>query len=193
MRIGVAALLAAIVMFLWQFLAHMVLPIGMMGFRMPQNEDVVLQATSTGLTTPGIYYLPSMDPAKMSDEAAMNAWAEKAKKNPWVFAVVNPPPAGDPKSMGAQLVKQFVTNLLGALLAAFVLAATPWTLGMRVVGATVFGVFGWLMNIVPQWNWYRFPADFMVGNLLEQGIGWLLAGVAMAWWLGRTETRVVVR
>jgi len=25
----------------------------------------------------------------------------------------------------------------------------------------------------------------MVGNLLEQGIGWLLAGVAMAWWLGR--------
>jgi len=193
MRIGVAALLAAVVMFLWQFLAHMVLPIGMMGFRMPQNEDVVLQATTTGLTTPGIYLLPSMDPAKMSDEAAMNAWAEKAKKNPSVFAVVNPAPEGDPKAMAPQLVKQFITNLLGALLAAFVLAATPWTLGMRVVGATVFGIFGWLENIVPQWNRYRFPADFMVGNLLEQGIGWLLAGVVMAWWLGRTENRVAMR
>ena len=193
MRIGVAALLAAVVMFLWQFLAHMVLPIGMMGFRMPQNEDVILQATTTGLTTPGIYLLPSMDPAKMSDEAAMNAWAEKAKKNPSVFAVVNPAPEGDPKAMAPQLVKQFITNLLGALLAAFVLAATPWTLGMRVVGATVFGIFGWLENIVPQWNWYRFPADFMVGNLLEQGIGWLLAGLVMAWWLGRTENRVAMR
>ena len=55
MRIVIAALLGAIVMFVWQFLAHMVLPIGEMGFRLPQNEDVVLQAVSTGLPTPGIY------------------------------------------------------------------------------------------------------------------------------------------
>jgi len=87
--------------------------------------------------------------------------------------------------MAPQLVKQFITNLLGAFLIAFVLAATAWTMSMRVIGSVAFGVFGWLLNIVPQWNWYRFPADFMVGNLLEQGIGWLLAGVAMAWWLGR--------
>ena len=59
-----------------------------------------------------------------------------------------------------------------------------WTLG-----AVAFGLFGWLMNIVPQWNWYRFPSDFMVGNLLEQGIGWLLGGIAIAWWLGRAVRR----
>jgi len=193
MRIAIAALLGAILVFLWQFLAHMVLPIGQMGFRLPQNEDVVLQAVTTGLPTPGIYFLPSMDPAKMSDEAAMKTWAEKAKKNPWVFAVVNPAPEGDPMSMAPHLVKQFITNLISAFLVAFVLAATAWTMGMRIAGSLIFGVFGWLMNIVPQWNWYRFPADFMLGNLLEQGIGWLLAGVAIAWWLGRTENRVVTR
>ena len=64
MRIAIAALLAAIVIFIWQAIAHMLLPIGQMGFRQPQNEDVVLQAVTTGLTTPGIYYLPSIDPAK---------------------------------------------------------------------------------------------------------------------------------
>ena len=74
MRIGIAALLGAIVVFLWQFLAHMVLPIGEMGFRQPANEDIVLQAVATGLPQPGIYYLPTIDPNKMNDEATVKAW-----------------------------------------------------------------------------------------------------------------------
>lgn len=184
MRIAIAALIGAIVMFVWQALAHMVLPIGMMGFRQPANEDVVLQAVTTGLPTPGIYYLPSIDPAKMGDEAATKAWADKAAKNPYVWAVVNTP-TQDAMSMGPQLTKQFITNFLAALLAAFVLGATAWTFGLRVVGALAFGLFGWLSNLVPQMTWYRFPSDFIVGGLLEQGIGWLLAGVGIAWWLSR--------
>jgi len=184
MRIVIAALLAAIVLFVWQFLSHMVLPIGMMGFRLPANEDVVLQAVSTGLPNPGIYYLPSIDPAKMNDEAAMKAWSDKAQKSPYVWAVVAGP-TPDPMSMTPQLIKQFITNFLAALLAAFVLAATAWTFGLRVVGTLAFGLFGWLANLVPQWTWYRFPSDFIVGGLLDQGIGWLLGGVAIAWWLGR--------
>ena len=185
MRIAVAALLGAIVVFVWQFIAHMVLPIGMMGFHQPQNEDVVLQAVTTGLPTSGIYLLPSMDPAKWNDDAAMKAYGEKASKNPSVFAVVNPPPE-NPMTMTPQLIKQFITNFIGALLAAFVLGAAAFTFGARVIGALAFGIFGWLMNTVPLWNWYRFPTDFMVGGFLEQGIGWLLGGFAIAWWLGRS-------
>ena len=189
MRIGIAALLGAIVVFFWQFLAHMVLPIGEMGFRQPATSDIVLQAVATGLPQPGIYFLQTIDPNKMNDEATVKAWAEKSQKNPYVWAVVNTPPTGDPTSMAPQLAKQFVLNFLAALLATFVLAATAWTFGARVIGAVAFGLFGWLMNIVPQWNWYRFPSDFMVGNLLEQGIGWLLGGIAIAWWLGRAVRR----
>ena len=189
MRIAIAALLAAVVIFIWQALAHMVLPIGEMGFRQPANEDAVLQAVPTALPTPGIYYLPSIDPAKMGDEAVAKAWAEKAKKSPYVFAVVNTPPENDPMSMGPQLVKQFITVFLAALLAAYVLAGTAWTFGARVIGGLAFGVFAWLANIVPLWTWYRFPSDFIVGNLLEEAIGWLLGGIAIAWWLGRGAVR----
>jgi hypothetical protein len=189
MRIAVAALLAAIVIFIWQAIAHMVLPIGEMGFRLPQNEDVVLQAVTTGLTTPGIYYLPSIDPNKMNDEATVKAWGEKAKKNPSVWAVVNTPPEGEPMSMGPQLVKQFITVFLAALLVTWVLAGTTWTFGARVIGAAAFGVFGWLANIVPLLTWYRFPTDFIVGNLIEEAVAWILGGIAIAWWLGRTAAR----
>lgn len=192
MRIGVAALLGAIVIFLWQFVSHTMLPIGEMGFRLPQNEDVVLQAVPPALPTPGIYVLPSMDPAKMGDESVMKAWVEKAKVNPYAFVVVAGPNP-DAANMARPLVMQFIGNLIAALLAAWLLAATPWGFGARVLGATAFGVFGWLANIVPQWSWYRFPNDFLLGNLLDQAIGWTLAGIAIAWWLGRRRARFALR
>ncbi|HWG10159.1 MAG TPA: hypothetical protein VN693_01485 [Rhodanobacteraceae bacterium] len=187
MRIAVAALFGAIVIFLWQFVSHMVLPIGEMGFRAPQNEQAVLQAAVGSLPASGLYLLPYLAPDKMKDPAAVQAWTAEAQKNPSLFVAVSPPNATG-TDMAPELVKQFVTNLLGALLVAFVLAAAAWSFGMRVLGSTIFGVFGWLLNIVPMWNWYRFPADYMIGNLLDQGIGWLLAGIAIAWWLGRRRS-----
>ena len=188
MRIFVAALLGAVVMFLWEFVAHMLLPVGEMGMRLPVNEDVVLQAVATGLPQPGIYIVPSIAPDKMNDAAAVKAYAEKAKVNPLAFVVVSS--AGqDLTNMGPSLGKQFGTDFLGALIVALLLGATAWSFGERVLGSLAFGVFGWLSNIVPLWNWYRFPSDYMLGNLIEQGVGWLLAGVAIAWWLGRRRRR----
>jgi hypothetical protein len=188
MRIAIAALFGAIVIFLWQFVSHMLLPIGEMGFRAPQNESAVLQAASSGLPDSGMYLLPYLSPEKMNDAAAMQDWTERARKNPSLFVVVSPPNTIT-ANMTPELIGQFIIDLLGALLVAFLLAATTWSFGMRVLGALAFGVFGWLLDIVPMWNWYKFPADFMVGNLLDQGIGWLLAGIVIAWWLGRRGAR----
>jgi len=184
MRIAIAALLGAVVLFVWQFVSHTLLPIGEMGFRQPQNEDVVLQAVATALPPPGVYAVPSIDPARMGEESVRNAWIEKEKTHPFAFVAVAPP---DPHagSMGRQLGTQFASDLIAALLATWLLAAAPWGVGARVLGATALGVFGWLANAVPQWNWYHFPAEFALGGLIDQGVGWALAGVAMAWWLGR--------
>jgi hypothetical protein len=162
MRIAVAALFGAIVIFLWQFVSHMLLPIGEMGFRAPQNESAVLQAASSGLPDSGVYLLPYLAPEKMNDATAVQDWTRRAQKNPFLFVVVNPT-----NTIGAgmlpELGRQFVINLLGALLVAFVLAGTAWGFGMRVLVAVVFGVFGWL-----------------------------LAGIVIAWWLGRRSARRAV-
>lgn len=188
MRIVIAALLAAVVLFFWQFASHVLLPVGEMGFRAPQNEDAVLAAVNSGLGPPGIYHMPHIDGTKMGDEAAVKTWVEKAKTNPYAFVVVAPP-IQDAGSMGRQLATQFVTNFLAALIAACLLASVPWGFGARALGAAAIGLFGWLANAVPQWNWYLFPRDFAIGALIDQGVGWLLAGFAMAWWLGRRRPR----
>jgi len=184
MRYVIAALLGAVVIFLWGFVAHMLLPIGEMGMRKPANEDAVLQAAATALPQQGIYLLPHIDPEKMGDKATVDAWEAKAGQNRFVFVAVGPTIA-HPTDMSGNLTKQFIGSYLAALIVAIVLAATSWSFGTRVLGSLGFGVFGWLTNTVPLWNWYRFPDDFNVGGLIEQGVGWLLAGIVIAWWLGR--------
>src|SRR3546814_3437565 len=51
----------------------------------------------------------------------------------------------------------------------------------RVAVAAAAAVFAWLSTTLPYWNWYRFPLDFTLAALVEQLVGWLLAGAAIAW------------
>lgn len=184
MRIVIAALIGAIIFFFWGMAAHTVLPIGEMGMHKPVNEDAIIGAVSTGAPEAGIYVVPWMDMASMSDEAVSAAWAAKAKANRFSFLVVADPQA-NPMSMTSQLIKQFIAVLLASLIASWLLAATTWGFGTRVLGSVGIGVFGWLINSVPMTVWYLFPTQWMIGGLIEVVVGWLLAGLGIAWWLGR--------
>jgi hypothetical protein len=187
MRLGVAALLGAIVMFAWGFVSHMLLPIGEMGFKAPTNEDVVIAATHDGLPGDGgVTMVPWLGPDGMDDPAKMAAYEAKAAASPYAFVVWKA--RGTSKfDMGQNLAKEFVTNLACAAMVAFVLALGPFAFGRRVMVAGLMGLFAWAAIQVPFWNWYRFPFDFTLGILIQQVVGWLLAGAAIAWWLGRGE------
>ena len=55
--------------------------------------------------------------------------------------------------------------------------ASYWT---RVALVTVLGLFALVTVVVPYWNWYSFPADFVASEAIEHVAGWFLAGLAMA-------------
>lgn len=184
MRILIAALLGGLVVFLWGFVSHTLLPVGDMGMRQPANEDVVLEAIKTGLGAEGVYYLPSIASDKMGDEAAVKAWTEKSKASPYVF-IVNRSGGYDPSAMGPNLATEFVTNVLSALVAAALAASLSLGFGGRVLMITGMGLFAFLTVNVPQWNWYHFPTEFTLGEFIGHVVGWLLGGIAIAWWLGR--------
>jgi hypothetical protein len=184
MRVLIAGLLGGLVFFIWGALAHMALPIGEMGMKTATAEEPVLAALRDNLPGEGVYVVPGLAPAQMSDEAAVKAYSARAKANPYAF-VVYQPQGRDGMDMGGNLVKQYLSDTLSALVAAFVLALGAFGFGKRVLVAGALGLFSWLSISAPYWNWYRFPLDFTVGNLIEQVLGWLLAGAVMAWWLGR--------
>jgi hypothetical protein len=91
--------------------------------------------------------------------------------------------------MGRPLVMQWVSDTLAALVLATLMSLPGLGLGRRLGLAVAAAIFAWLSTMVPYWNWYRFPASFTVAALVEQVIGWLLAGGAMAWWIGRRERK----
>jgi len=189
MRILIAALIGGIVMFIWGAVAHMALGLGNPGIRPPAHEDVVLSSLHEGLgNQPGVYILPWLDPNAMRDEAAVKAYGAKANASPYAW-VVYLPQGEDMTRMGRPLVMQWVSDTLAALVLATLMSLPGLGLGRRLGLAVAVAIFAWLSTMVPYWNWYRFPASFTVAALVEQVIGWLLAGGAMAWWIGRRERK----
>jgi hypothetical protein len=188
MRIFIAGLIGGIVLFLWGAIAHTALPIGEMGMKVASDQDTVIAAMQQSADKgAGVYMIPGISPDDWRDEAKLAAFQQKYANAPSAFLVYDPSPNPTLIDMMPALVKQFVIDLLVALLAAWVLAKTAASFGQRVLVGGAIGVISWLATSVPYWNWYRFPVDFTVGAWLDSGLGILIASVPIAWWLGRTR------
>ena len=157
--------------------------------KVPTEQASALSALAPTTQGAGIYMYPSMPAEHWQDEKKMKAFAESAKGQPYAFVVYQPGGNAVNETMTPNLVKQWGSDTLGALVAAWVLARGAFGFGKRVLIAGALGVFAWLAVSVPYWNWYMFPTDFTLSGLLELLIGWLLSGAAIAWWLGRSEKR----
>ncbi len=179
-RVILGGLLGGILLFNWGYVAHMVLPLGHMACHVLPDEATVIGSIRSTIKEPGFYLFPGMDMSKQPSKSEQEAWTEKAKQGP-VGVVIVRPQGGEgmtPKTLGTE----FGTNVVSALLAALILSqvrvgASYWT---RVGIVTLLGVFAFVTVIVPYWNWYSFPADFVTSEAIEHTVGWLLAGLVLA-------------
>jgi hypothetical protein len=188
MRILIAGVLGGVIIFFWGFVAHVVLPVGEMGFKLAPDavQDQLAATMKSGFPGEGVYLIPGMDPMKMNDEAAMKAYGARVPTMPQAFVVYQPEGKDIVNNMTPNLVTQVVSDVLTGLVAAFV-AGMITGFGRRVQAVTAMGLFSWFAASVPYWNWYRFPLAFTEGALIEQVVAGLLAGLGIAWWLGRGE------
>jgi hypothetical protein len=172
-RLVLASLVGAVVIFAWGFLTHAVLPLGEMG--MKNLPDPLTQSLGSALSEPGAYYFPPMNG---EDEAAQEEWTRRSAAGPRGVVMFDPT-GGAPMSL-RQLGVEFLSGLGGACLLTLILVrAGAGLVGGAFLGA-VAGVFAWLAIDASYWNWYRFPDAFVTAGLIEQGTGWLLVGAAVA-------------
>jgi hypothetical protein len=195
-KIAVGGILAGLVMFIWSFIAHMVLPIGFMGISATPGEDAVLAALKSNNAGAGLYILPGNDYfqslSKSRDEqmAAMKAMTEKSKTAGWAMIVYHPD--GGVEIGLKTLGLQFFSQVIVCWIFAFALwGAVPRirSFGMRVWLVAIMGLLPFVGADFPNWNWYGFPSAYMAGKLLDYWIGSILAGIFLAWWLSRGEER----
>lgn len=193
-KITVGGIIAGVIMFLWSFLAHMVLPVGYMGISTSAGEDAVLAALKANSNGSGLYLMPgndyfqSLSKSGAEKQAAMKAMTEKAKHTGFAFIVFHP--EGGVEIGASTLGLQLLSQIIVCWIFAFALwAAMPRirSFGMRVWLVTIIGLLPFVGCDFPYWNWYGFPGAYMMGKTMDYGFGAVLAGLFLAWWFGRSE------
>jgi hypothetical protein len=142
------------------------------------KEAVVVAAMKSNITEPGLYFVPGMDMGRTPTAEEEAAWTSKYESGPTAFLVYHP--EGETLMSPRQMGIEFASNVLAALVGAFMLSWTVPSFGKRVALATLIGLAAWLSINVSYWDWYRFPAAFVSSELIEQVAGWFLSGLAMA-------------
>lgn len=181
LRIGAAAVVGGVIVFMWGAFSHMVLPIGEMGVRSLPSEDVLVPAMKGAIAEPGFYMFPGM--GEHPDEAELKVWEEKYRAGPRGVVIYHP--TGQEVMSPAQLGTELGSNVAAALIAACVIAGVGGPFGRRALVGLGMGVFAWFSVDVSYYNWYGFPLEMALSGLLDQAVGWLMAGAAMAGIVGR--------
>jgi len=184
MKILLTGILGGIVMFIWTSIAHMALPLGEAGIREVANESAVLSAMQSNIgDQTGLYIFPGpgveKNATRQEKNEAMKHMAEKMATNPSGILMYHAP--GRPFTIGKWLGIEFGTELLEAILVAFLLVQT------RIVSFSGRGGFGLVAGIlaaittnVSYWNWYGFPCVYTASYMFIQIVGFLLVGVVAA-------------
>ena len=180
---ALGTILGAIILFVWSAIAWEVIPWPGEPLRNFTNEDAVAQAITANAPRSGVYLLPNMPRRTpgMTDQqydAATKAMIDKMTRGPVVFTSVRLEPFN---SMAKPLVIQFLTQLIVALLATFLLLQTSGlSYKGRVLFVTAIGVLIFVGGHVDEWNWWSFSNAYMLMQMGALIIGWFLASLVMA-------------
>jgi len=187
-RILFAGILGGVVLFIWNFVAHDLLPLGEMGVRLMPNEDAMSSALQTNLgDTSGFYVFPTggLTPGASGEQkkAAMQKSIEQMAAGPAGVLIYRPKRVFNfPK----RLIIQFGTDVGCALMAVFLLAQTSIAgFGGKVGFVLTAGILAAIATNVPYANWYGFPKDYTLGQMIIQVVGFLLVGIVAAMMVGR--------
>ena len=169
-RVLLAGVLGAVAMFLWSAIAHMALPLGEAGIKQIDKEQALLSAMQSTLSAPGMYMFPNMD--HRGDQAANE---KKIATGPSGLLIYFP---SRDFSFPKSLAIEFVTELLQALIAVYLLSLTnAGTFGSRLGFFALIGLLAIIATNISYWNWYGFSDTYTCAYMFTEWVGYLCAGV----------------
>ena len=177
-RIVLAGLAAGFVLFVWESIAHMALPLGEAGIRPLDNEAAMLAAIKANVRQDGFYFFP--DPMMAGTPEQQKAGQQKMLAGPVGIMIVHP--NGDTGITPMRLGLQAVFDILSMMLAGFVLSRAVMVKGMgaRVGLVATLALLPMLRTELPQWNWYGFPVQYTCSQLAMHVVGFVLGGLVLA-------------
>ncbi len=178
MRILLGGVLGGLVIFFVSAFTHTVLNWGGRNIGKLPDEEEFTRAFSQQNAASGIYDFPHVAfDASLKDQEKYN---EVYKKGPAGLVVVFP--TGEEMMSPQMLGKELATNILGALLMAWIVSqfAPEKTFSVRLLAVIAMGMFAWLAVDASYLIWYRFSQAFVTDALFNGLLENLAAGLVIA-------------
>ncbi len=180
LRVLIAAVVGGILVFIWGAISHMLLGLGDYGVHMDKlpQEEAIVATLSESIPESGLYFVPGMDRSITDDQQQWDEAAARMKTGPTAFMVVTK--EGYDGNMTKQLIAEAATSTAAALVAAVMLLAVRGPYVLRVALVAGMGLFASLSYGASEVIWYKFPIEFGSAQLVDQVVGWAIAGIFMA-------------
>jgi len=181
-QLALGTILGAIVLFVWNALAWMIIPWPGEPLRHFASEDAIVAAIKANAPRSGNYLIPN-EPQRlpgMTEEQyqkAMKDAEDRMNNGPNVFAVVRL----EPMSIGKAMVIGFLTNVIAVLLACILLLQTDrLSYRGRVAFVAGLGLLVFLAGHLDEWNWWGFSNAYTMMTFGAVVIGWIFSGLVMS-------------
>ena len=179
-RVVIAAVVGGLAMFIWGAVSHMLTPLGEAGFQSmpPANEPAVTGVLGANVPNDGMYMFPGMDERARTTKEGQEDWMRRYAAGPSGLLIYHP--HGGPTMNAKLLGTELLTDILAVAIAAWA-ASHARTFARRLALVTAFGLAAWLSIEVSYWNWYGFPTNYALAQLVDQVAGFFFAGLVVAW------------
>jgi len=168
------ALLGGITYFIWMNISWMGLGWHKTYMKSFSDDSSVISAIKGAATEPGVYSLP--DPKNCTGPEQM---MQKMAEGPFAYMVIRP--AGMSTSLGKMMLLGLLTSFVWCAIATFLLLKTSGLGLIQKIGfVKLTGLLGSLTTYFGQWNWWGFPASYLLVNVVDQAVGWGLVALVLA-------------
>jgi hypothetical protein len=168
-RILIVGVLAGLALFVWESVAHMVLPFGEMGLSSLPNDEAMRAALAAQLGhADGLFVYPTIQ---------VN---QTPSPGPWGLLLYHPQWSFSWAVLGWEALVELV---MGVGLAWLIALANAASFGRRVAIAALVGVAA-AVAVSPSYTiWFGFPAAYTAGQMIVAFGDYLVGGALIAWLL----------
>jgi len=184
MRNIITTLVGALIIFIFQAMSWMVLPIHKDAMKYTPAEEGIMTALNSGLNEHAVYHIPGNPPGISKDREEEIRVSMIGK--PTALIIYNP---ATEDNMAKSMLIGYILNFIAVWLVVLIINLAPQTFNtfsLKFALTMIFAMFTLMQSTLMAWNWWNTPWHYLSGEAIDLVISWALAGIWIAWFMGRS-------
>ena len=174
----IGTIVGGIILFIWGFLSWSVLNLHGSHTEYTAQQTEILDCLEKSGISEGEYFLPNVPPGTPADQHQKTMEANAGK--PWATIAYHKQMSA---SMGMNLFRGFIINLLSVFLLCFILGKIPdLNFNTTMLCTLCVGIIGYLSVSYIYSIWFQTTS---IPYLIDTIVSWGLVGAWLGWWLNR--------